>query len=202
MTNEPKSSLWLVGIAFAIISAGLIWVPLSEWRSGNASLGWRETKGLIVTAYTTYVSGRTGSHTVLVVKYVYSDSPDWSPQQLTKPSPETSDPVGLRTQTRETLERFCDGNGNTIAYERQLGLKLYCGFRIAYGGDSDNPISASKYISGRVVPVYVDPVEPRLAVIEQGWHGLSTHEWSIVFSGLVVVLIVMIFLFTRWRQAL
>ncbi len=201
MTDEPKWSLWLGGIAVAIIAAGLIWVLLSEWQSGNASLGWRETKGLIVTSYTTQVSSRSGSRNVSVVRYVYSDSPGWSPQQLTGPSRETSGLVGLDPQTRETLERFCDGNGNTIAYERQLKLRLYCGFRIAYGGDSENPISALKYISGRVVPVYVDPVEPRRAVIEQGWHGLSTLEWSIVFSGLGLVVMVMIFLFARWRQA-
>lgn len=204
MKDEPKWSLWFGWISVVVVSVMLIWIPFNDWHSGNASLGWRETKALIVTSELVHVADRSGAHKVLVVRYLYSDSPLWSPQQLTR-SPNktvvTGDLVGLDGQTHATLERFCDGTGDTIAYERQLGLRLYCGSRIAYGGEPADPISVLKYIPGRVVTVYTDPLEPRSATIERGWQGLSAGELSAaLFSGLILLVIVIYVVYLRLRQ--
>ncbi len=194
-TDRLSSGYWIPGL---ILAAFMIWAvaeTVIEFRDGRASVGWRGVQGVILRSELVRATNRYGRDQY-AVHYLFSESPNWSPgrlRQLPRESDMTSLIGGFNLDLKilETFQAFCggfDGGGKVSFYEHNLGLKLRCGDRIAFGGDAANPAFAQKYPVGRAVTAYFDPADPARATLERGWHGLSLLD-SIVMVVFVVVLL-------------
>ncbi len=183
-------------IAVLPITAFMIWAvaqTVIEFRDGRSSVGWRAMQGVIVRSELMR-GNRSGD--MAVVRYLFSDAPNWSPRRLMELPRESNMTTGiggfnLDLKILETLQSFCgvgDDRGKISFYEHNLRLKFRCGDRIAFGGDAANPAFAQQYPVGRVVTVYFDPVNPSRSTLERGWQGLSLLN-SIVLIAFVVVLL-------------
>ena len=203
--NRLGLSYWISGL---ILAAFMIWAvaeTVIEFRDGHASVGWRAVQGVTLRSELVRATNRY-ARDQYAVRYLFSESPNWSPRRLTQ-LPRESDMTSLiggfslDLKILETLQAFCggfDGGGKVGHYEHSLGLKLRCGDRIAFGGDAANPAFAQKYPVGRAVTAYFDPADPARSTLERGWQGLSLLD-SIVMVVFVVVLLGGFIAISYWR---
>ncbi len=204
--SEDRVSIgfWMLVLISAAFMGWVISQTITDFWDGRASVGWHAVQGVIVRSELIR-GGKSGD--VSVVRYLFSDAPNWSPRRLMELPRESNMTTGiggfsLDLKILETLQSFCGGgdSGKTSFYEHSLGLKLRCGDRIAFSGDSADPAYVQKYPVGRVATVYFDSTDPSRSTLERGWQGLSVLNSIVLICFALVLIGGLIWMILSWIE--